>query len=111
MALKVVAEKEIPDQPQAAPVPTRPEQPQAAPRTERQSDESSTRFRLMVTVLEEIRRVLSARAAALLALTGALGLTAWAMMIQTPMALYTALSFDVLVYLPITAIAYWKPKG
>lgn len=116
MALQLLTEREIPDEqlkgplPEAAPAPA-PRQPQVETATEKKSDASLTRFQISVAILGEIRRVLNARVASLLALLGAIGLTAWAMRIETPMALSIAVSFDILVYLPVMLIAYVKPKG
>jgi len=109
--LRVVGEVEVPEtateqaQPQIFEASTEP-----APRTEPQSARSSGASPHLVELLAEIRRVLNARAGALLAMTGAFALTAAAMYSGTMMALYVSLSYDVLVFLPIAVIAYMKPK-
>lgn len=104
-SLKVVGEVELPDQP--SPVPAVP----AEAKTERPSAPSSVLSPHTLAVLQEIRMILSARAGALLAMAAAAGLTAWAMMLGTWTALGVALSFDVLVFIPIALIAYARPKG
>ena len=97
--LKVVGEVEIPSAVETPPTTVA----QSAP-----SSESSPH---LVALLAEIRRVLNARAGALLAMLGALGLTAAAMVQQTTMALLIALSFDLAVFLPIAVIAYLRRGG
>jgi len=72
--------------------------------------ESSIHSRHLIAVLAEVRRILSARAGALLAMIGALGLTAAAMWKGDLLALAIAVSFDALVFLPIALIAYGRPK-
>ena len=100
--LKLVGEVEVPDQ--------SPEQPKAEARTERPSAPSSAAFRATVAVLAEIRRILSVRAGAMLAMTGAMLLTAAAMYQGTLLALGIAASFDVLVFAPVAFIA-WGKRG
>jgi 2-methylaconitate cis-trans-isomerase PrpF len=97
--LKVVNEVEIPD---ANPIEVKTVQPSA---------KSSAASLHMVELLGEIRRVLNARAGALMAMLGALGLTAAAMVQGTTMALLIALSYDIAVFLPIALIAYRMPKS
>ena len=96
--LKVVGEVEIPSAVETPPTTVA----QSAP-----SSESSPH---LVALLAEIRRVLNARAGALLAMFGALGLTAAAMTQQTTMALLVALSFDICALIPMLWIAYLRKE-
>lgn len=98
MGLKMVSETEVPSAPNS-------EFETATP--SRTSSEHSPR---LIAVLEEIRMVLSARASVLLAMAGAFGLTASAMWKGDLMSLAIALSFDVVVFIPIVVIAYRRPK-
>lgn len=104
--LKVVGEVELPEPspaPAAAPV--------VEAKTERPSAPLSALSPHTIAVLEEIRRVLNARAGALLAMAGAFLLTGAAMWTGTWTALGVSLSYDVLVFIPIALIAYMRPKG
>lgn len=101
--LKVISEVEVPTN-EVSVAPTR-------PRTEEPSKRSSEASRATAEVLAEIRLILNARAATLLAMMGALGLTAAAMIQQTTMALLIALSFDLAIFLPIALIAYTRRHG
>ena len=78
--------------------------------TAKTSNESSEAFRATVKILAEIRQVLNARAGALTAMAGAFILTTVAMIKGTMMGLGIAVSYDILVFLPIAVIAYLKPK-
>ena len=100
--LKVVSEVEVPN--------PAVEQAQAAPASEAKSTQSYEVFRAKVAMLAEIRKILNARAAALIAMLGAMGLTGAAMFQQTTMSLLVAISFDVLVLIPIVYAAYFR-KG
>ena len=100
--LKVVSEVEVPN-PEV-------EQAQVAPVLEAKSTQLSAVFRAKVAMLAEIRKILNARAAALIAMLGAMGLTGAAMFQQTTMSLLVAISFDVLVLIPIVYAAYFR-KG
>jgi hypothetical protein len=106
--LRVVAEREITDAELAQGVPGRTEgqsetlsrpSPSSAAEVPRQSLQT-------IELLMEIRKVLNARAGALIAMVGAFLLTVGAMVLNTPMSLAIAISYDVLVFLPIAVIAY-----
>jgi len=81
------------------------------PKTEKPSSESSAASRHMIEILGEIRKILSARAGALIAMIAAFSLTAAAMSRDSMMGLVTAVSFDALVFIPIAYIAYCRKNG
>lgn len=95
--LKVVGETEVPS---PSPVET------AAP-----SRRSSTVSPDTIAVFQEVRRILNARAGALVAMVAAAILTGWAMYLGTVMGLAIAASFDAFVFLPIALIAYSRHQG
>ena len=95
--LKVVSETELPSQ--------------RAVETEEQSKRSSTASRATIEVFQEVRRILNARAGALVAMVAAAILTGWAMYLGTVMGLAIAASFDAFVFLPIALIAYSRHQG
>ena len=96
--LQVVSEVEVPEPaPAVAPAPKVTEQPSKS------SSPPSPQFLL---ILAEIRKVLSVRMGALIAMSGAFLLTAAAMYLGTYMALAMSLGFDALVFLPVALIAY-----
>ena len=96
--LKVVDEREIPD------AEIQIEQPQTEKQSPQLSSASPSPDR--VALLLEIRRVLNAKASAVMALVAAFLLTAAAMVLGTWMALGISISFDVLIAIPIFLIAY-----
>lgn len=108
--LQVIGEKEVPEK--------SPENQdglhvfrrrEAHPPTETPSDDSSQADSpKSVLVMMEIRRILNARASAVMAMGGAFVLTAVALAQGTMMSLGTAISFDVLVFLPLAWIAYTR---
>ena len=105
MALKMVAETEVPEAETARasiPVPAK---------TEPKLKESSETSPHLTLMLAEIRRVLNARAGALMAMGMAFLLTTVAMFQATAMALAISISFDTLICIPILLIAYRQPKG
>ena len=94
--LKVVSEVEIPSAVETPPT------------TAAQSESSLESSRAMVEMLAEIRKVLNARAGALIAMVGAFALTGAAMFQATTMALLISLSFDLCVLLPFVYVAYLR---
>lgn len=104
--LKVVGETEVQDAEPAAPAraegPSRPS-----------SDNSpvSAENPQTLALLEEIRRVLNARAGALLAMVGSFVLTGWAMYQGQAMSMGIAVSFDVFSLIPMLIIAYRSPRA
>lgn len=101
--LQVVSETEVPDPRQPEPASPPPAPPKVIETPSKTSSPASPHILLL---LDEIRKVLSARMGALLAMGGAMLLTAAAMMQQTWMGLAIAATFDVLVFLPLAIIAY-----
>ena len=100
--LQVVAEREIPDvQIVELPKMEEPSQPLS-------SNSPKSQSREMLEVMGEIRKILSARASAIMALIGSLALTFVAMEHATWMALAMAVSFDAFVFIPTAYIAYFK---
>lgn len=65
--------------------------------TETQATSHST----MVTVLSLALQAVSQRIVVLLAMFATIGLFAWSMWAHTPLSLYTAGAFAVLVFLPV----------
>lgn len=106
MALSVVKEVELesPERELEA-APTLPRE-----RTERQSAHSFALSTETSRMLNEIRMVLNARVTALLAAMGAFLIALWAMWLGTGMSLWVALSYDIMVFIPMAFIAYLKPK-
>ena len=108
MSLKPVREVELPA---ASLVP-----PPAAANSERRAEPKSdalsgpSRLSHVLTNLDEIRKILNARASVIVALLGAAWLTFLAMDKATGMALAIAASYDVFVFLPLAYIAYLKRK-
>lgn len=98
--LKVVNEVEVP--PEAVEV--------QAPAPVAKSAQSSEASHATAMILAEIRKILSARAAALVAMVGAFCLTASSMFSQSWMSLAIAVSYDMMVFLPMALIAYRTPK-
>ena len=96
--LQVVAEREIPE------APVQIEQPKMEKPSPQLSSGSQSPETL--ALLMEIRKVLNAKAAAVMALVAAFLLTAAAMVLSTWMALGISISFDVLIAIPIFLIAY-----
>ena len=94
--LAVVGEREIPESPI--------EQPKTVEPSLKLSNGSQSPETL--ALLMEIRRVLNAKASAVMALVAAFLLTASSMIIGTWMALGISISFDVLIAIPIFLIAY-----
>lgn len=99
--LKLVGEVELPE-------PQSPEGPKVEVKMEPPSARSSAASPHVLALMAEIRRVLNARAAAQIAMVGAMMLTVGAMWQGTLMSLAIAASFDLLVFLPIAVIAYMK---
>ena len=96
--LAVVAEREIPE------APVQIEQPKMEKPLQRLYESSQGPETL--ALLMEIRKVLNAKASAVLALVAASLLTGAAMWLETWMALGISISFDVLIAIPIFLIAY-----
>ena len=94
--LQVVGEREIPEAQIEQPKMEKPSQPLSE---NSQSPET-------LALLMEIRKILNARAAAVMGLIGALVLTFLAMEQATWMALAMSAAYDILVFLPIAFIAY-----
>ena len=106
--LVVVSEVEIPDE-EASPAQPQVQTVEKSPPLSKTSP-SPDRIEILA-VLTEIRKILSAKAGAMLAMAGSFALTAAAMVQGTPMALSIAISYDVLVFLPIAIIAYRTPRS
>lgn len=97
--LRVINEQELPPENATA-------APQSRPEPSKPSSATSTERAETLLILAEIRKILSARAAAMLALTAAFALTAGAMASGTWMSLLMAVSFDVFALVPVLVIAY-----
>ena len=106
MSLSIVEEREINDATQKESFTESKSKPskESAPG----SPDSAAMSRAM---LQEIRKILSSRATALIAMLGALGLTAAAMVAGTWMALALTLAFDIFALIPILIISYRIPRG
>ena len=108
MALKMVAEQEVPDEAQVAPNPPPKTVEESSPSSKKsESSTSGTQMRTL-EVMTEIRKILSARMIALLALLVSSLLTAAAMYLQTTMSICIVALFDCAVFLPSIFIAYRK---
>lgn len=109
--LSVIAENEVdaPERPQtpseSVQVFSRTAQSGTATSSATSSSEDSQKS---VLVMMEIRKILNARASAVMAMAGAFALTATALVQGTTMALIASVSFDVLVFLPLAWIAYTR---
>lgn len=116
--LKVVEEREVPEQdvqsgdPEKTPPGVTVFRSNRNPirlQTEQPSEPSSKEgSRESARLLMEARKILNARASAVMAMAGSFILTTVALAQGTTMSLLTAMSFDILVFLPIAWIAYTR---
>lgn len=102
MNLKVVREREVPE--------ASPAQPTQERARESAASFDPSRLAVMMAMIDEIRRMLNARASVIVALVGAAALTFLAMEKGTGMALAIASSYDLFVFLPLAYIAYLRRK-
>ena len=119
MALKIVAETEVPTpqsesaqaDPHPTPKPSETERPSAPSLpASPASVKPQVRPPELIEMLETIMKILNVRMSAALAMAGAFCLTAAAMVQGTYMSLAISLSFDLCVFLPLAWIAYRAKK-